>query len=386
MNSDTKILVSIFFATLAIIIGGIFLLNKENTTPISNQKADEALLVKEDSIKISTPSAQVTLVEFADFQCPACSAYHPLVKQLLQEFNGKINFVYRHFPLDQHKTALPASYAAEAALKQNKFWEMYDLLYQKQTEWSDKSNYDEIFTGYAQSLKLNLAQFKKDFADSIIKTKVAQDRNDGLALGVNSTPTFFLNGSKLNNPASYDAFKAIVNGEIAKNLPPENSAPVHLHFDIKLSVVGETVDFSQSKYQSDEEGKELDDKVHVHNGNGKIGHVHASGVTLGYFLNTLKFKLDNECLEIDDGGKFCKKDTNILTVFVNGKEINNFSQYVFKDLDKILVYYGSNEEALIQKELLSVSDEACIYSEKCPERGTPPEEKCVGGLGTDCQE
>ena len=82
-------------------------------------------------------SAPVVLVEYSDFQCPACAASAPLVKQLTEEFGNKIAFVYRHFPLPQHKNAYPAAQAAEAAGKQGKFWEMADLIFANQTKWEN---------------------------------------------------------------------------------------------------------------------------------------------------------------------------------------------------------------------------------------------------------
>ncbi|MBI3980783.1 DsbA family protein [Candidatus Microgenomates bacterium] len=387
MNNDMKVILGIFVATILIVLGGALFLNGKNSPTANSLKVDEKLLVKNDSIKISSPSAQATLVEFSDFQCPACGAYHPVIKQLLEEFSGKINFVYRHFPLDQHRNALPAAYASEAANEQSKFWEMYDLLFEKQDLWSSANNPEEIFSQYADTLGLDKERFKKDFSSQKTKQKVANDRLDGQTAGVNSTPTFFLSGVKLTNPASFEDFKTIIAGEIARNpVKQEQSQSVHFHFDLKISLLGKVLDLTVPKYQSDEEGKELDEKVHLHDGNGMVVHIHASGVTLGYFLKTLGFTLDDVCLETDSKDKYCKKDANTLKTFVNGKEIEIAADYQPKDLDQILIYYGEDNKELIDQEISSVSKDACIYSKTCPERGTPPEEKCVGGLGTDCQD
>ncbi|EKE15436.1 MAG: protein-disulfide isomerase [uncultured bacterium] len=382
-----KVLLGIFLATVLILLGGAFFLNRKNSPTTNSSKVDEKLLIREDSVKISSPSAQTTLVEFSDFQCPACGAYHPVIKQLLEEFKGKINFVYRHFPLDQHQNALPAAYASEAANEQSKFWEMYDLLFEKQDSWSEQGNPEEIFSQYAKSLGLDEERFKQDFASQQTRQKVANDRLDGQTLGVNSTPTFFLNGVKLTNPSSFDDFKAIIAGEIAKNpIKQEESQSVHFHFDLKISLFGKALDLSLPKYQSDQEGNELDEKIHLHDGNGKVVHIHARGSTLGYFLKTIGFTFDGVCLETDSKEKYCKKDLNTLKIFINGKEIENAMNYEPKDLDQILIYYGEDNQELIDQEISLVSNDSCIYSEKCPEKGTPPEEKCVGGLGTDCED
>lgn len=103
----------------------------------SKPKADLKLLIRPNSNKISTPSAKVTLVEFSDLQCPACAQAHPVVKQILEENKGNINFVYRHFPLSQHKNARIAAEAAEAAGEQGKFFEMVSKLFENQNKWSE---------------------------------------------------------------------------------------------------------------------------------------------------------------------------------------------------------------------------------------------------------
>ncbi len=156
------------------------------------------------------PEAKVTLVEYSDFQCPACASYHPIVEQLMTEIGTQINFVYRHFPLPQHDQAEAAAYAAEAAGKQDKFWEMYNLLFQKQTQWADKPGAEKTFESYAVTLGLDIAQYQKDFSSSEVKDKVESDRTDGLKNGLNSTPSFFLNGQQIANPRGYDEFKNLI--------------------------------------------------------------------------------------------------------------------------------------------------------------------------------
>ena len=154
--------------------------------------------------------ASVILVEYSDFQCPACAAYHPLVKQLLEELGDRIQFAYRHFPLPQHQQAKLAAYAAEAAGKQGKFWEMHDLIFDGQKDWEGNRGAQEIFQTYAVSLGLNLEKFKEDLNSEELIDKVSNDYRSGLSSGVNSTPTFFLNGRQLQNPRSYEEFRNII--------------------------------------------------------------------------------------------------------------------------------------------------------------------------------
>src|SRR3989344_2713566 len=123
--------------------------------------------------------AQVVLIEYSDFQCPACAFYYPLLKNLTEEFGDKIAMVYRHFPLPNHQNAKPAAYAAEAAGRQGKFWEMHDMVFENQEEW--------------------------------------QGKRSATGLGLNSTPTFFLNGTKIANPRNYDELKSTITQAINEN-------------------------------------------------------------------------------------------------------------------------------------------------------------------------
>ena len=164
-------------------------------------------------------AAKTVLVEYGDFQCPACLAYHGFVKQLLAEAGDQVVFVYRHFPLrNVHQFAQIASQSAEAAGKQGKFWEMYDLIYSNQTTWSKGNDGEKIFEEYAQSLGLNMDQFKKDRDSDEVENKIENDLQSGIRAQVQGTPTFYLNGMKIENPYSYDDFKKLV-------LESQNAAP-----------------------------------------------------------------------------------------------------------------------------------------------------------------
>ncbi len=369
MKSETKLFLGIIIGTIVIVGAGITLLSRSATT--TSAKANASVLIRADSNKISTPSATVTLVEFSDFQCPACGAYYPVVKQVLDEFKDSITFVYRNFPLTNiHQNAQLAAQAAEAAGKQGKYWEMHDMLFSKQSEWSASNKARDIFIQYAGTLGVKIDQFKKDIDADDVKKKIDEDINDGNTLGVNATPTFYLDSEKIENPASADDFKTLIKAAILKAPKPTvtSADAYHSHFNLKIYINGIAVDLSQPKYQSTE-GKELSPDVHVHDGNGDVVHVHKKGVTLGEFLTSLGMKYS--------------KDT--FTVFVNGKENSLFIEYVPQDLDRILLTDGK-DTATIQQEIGSVADTACIYSLTCPQRGKPPTESCVGGLGTGCKE
>lgn len=162
--------------------------------------------------------ARVVLVEYSDFQCPACGFYYPLLKQLTEEFGDRVAVVYRHFPLKQiHKNAVLAAQAAEAAGLRGKFWEMHNLLFENQSIWSKALNPKSTFTEYAKRIGLNEGKFESDLESRDTKNKVDMDYIFGAGLGINSTPTFFLNGRKLINPRSYEEFKQIIEKAVAEN-------------------------------------------------------------------------------------------------------------------------------------------------------------------------
>lgn len=173
--------------------------------------------VSQNDIALGDPKSKVTLIEYSDFQCPACAAYHPVVKQILNEFNGKIYFVYRFFPLTNiHKNAVISAQAAYAAKKQNKFWEMLDMLFETQKTWAESSSPEDIFVDYAKKLNLDTTKFKSDMDSSEAQNYVADSQNQALTIGINATPTFFLNGKQLKNPASFDEFKNLIQNELNK--------------------------------------------------------------------------------------------------------------------------------------------------------------------------
>lgn len=192
------------------LFGLVKLLSTPPTNPPAKQTSAEAAKEVSPSDWIKGPlQAKVTLVEYSDFQCPACATYYPVLKQLNKEFEDSMQFVYRYFPLKTiHKNAQVASFAAEASGRQGKFWEMHDLLFDNQKEWSDLANPQEKFLDYAKLLGLDTEKFKNDLESKEVKDKVARDYQNGLSATVNATPTFFLNGQKIISPRSYEEFKS----------------------------------------------------------------------------------------------------------------------------------------------------------------------------------
>jgi protein-disulfide isomerase len=169
---------------------------------------------------LGNASSTSVLVEYSDFQCPACAAYFPLVERLINESSTTLRFAYRHFPLTQHANAMPASQASEAAGLQGKFWEMYTMLFETHDEWENSTDVKTIFDGYATKLGLDMDKYSSDFASQAVIEKINNDMKSGVRAGVDSTPTFFLNGKKLSNPQDYDEFKKIIDENTNPQIKP----------------------------------------------------------------------------------------------------------------------------------------------------------------------
>ena len=159
----------------------------------------------------------VTLVEYGDFECPYCEQYYPIVQQVQTEFNDQITVQFRNFPLTSiHQNAFAAARAAEAAGLQNKFWQMHDLLYQNQNQWVQASAPTKYFNQYAQQIGLNAAQFQKDYSSTKVNDLINADMAAGNKLGVNATPTFYLDGKKIDVSASVSSFETQIKAAIAQ--------------------------------------------------------------------------------------------------------------------------------------------------------------------------
>ncbi len=159
----------------------------------------------------------VTLVEFADVQCPACKQYNPIVNTLLGLYPETLAINFKHFPISSiHPNGVVSAMAAESAGVQGKFFEMLDLLYARQEAWSKLANPEDVFLEYAQELGLDEAKFKKDMKDESLTAKIEAQRTEGISAGVNSTPTFFINGVKIANPADISGFQTAIDSALAQ--------------------------------------------------------------------------------------------------------------------------------------------------------------------------
>lgn len=181
------------------------------TDPTIATKDTEVVISQTDHVR-GAQDGKVTLVEFGDFQCPACGVYEPIVRQVLADNKDTLKFSFRHFPLTAiHKNALLSAKATEAAALQGKFWEMHDILYDKQDEWGEALNAREFIMLYATTLKLDLKKFTTDLESKVLEDKILAEFKEGVSLGVQGTPTFFLNGKKVeNNPRTLADFNQLI--------------------------------------------------------------------------------------------------------------------------------------------------------------------------------
>jgi protein-disulfide isomerase len=211
---STNMIATVAVVVLAVVvIGGVLLFNQSgDPTPTSSGSIPSELRATPDSNKLTeSEDDKVTVVEFLDYQCPACAGYYANVtKKIETEYAGRITFVTRNFPLTMHPLAQQSAKAAEAAAKQGKYAEMYHELYDNYQQWavapdgeqvsSDEQRAMTLFDSYATAIGLDLGRFHTDMASAEVQERVDADMAAGEKLGVASTPTIFVNGTKFEPP------------------------------------------------------------------------------------------------------------------------------------------------------------------------------------------
>jgi protein-disulfide isomerase len=188
--------------------------NTPNQIPVSQPVQAPAAAMHERG---GGPNAKVMLEEYGDYQCPPCGMLFHDLKTIENEYGTQIRFVFRHFPLQGHIHAVTAAHAAEAAGMQGRFWEMHDMIYQNQFNWSTASDARPVFTQYARALNLDVDRFTKDMNDPVVAARVNSDYQRGLSLGVTGTPTIFVNGRQVNpNSATLDGLRSALDFMLGK--------------------------------------------------------------------------------------------------------------------------------------------------------------------------
>lgn len=204
---------------IVVVFGGLYAFagSKSDSKDSSSGTASASQHIK------GNPDASVTLVEYGDFQCPYCGQYYPTVEQVMEKYKDKVKFQFRNYPLTSiHQNAFAASRAAEAAAIQGKFWEMYSLLYQNQTAWSSASSPNSFFESYAKQIGLKADQFKTDSGSSKVNDIINADLAAGAKLDITGTPTFYVNGKKVQIGNSVSEFEKVLDEALAKHTPKDS--------------------------------------------------------------------------------------------------------------------------------------------------------------------
>lgn len=226
MRKEIKILGAIAVVVIiAAVIGANYyrssVQNERVSTSGNSNKttANVENLIRPDSPTLGAADAPVTVVEFYDPECEACASFHPSVKKLLKDYEGKIRLVARYMPL--HPNSLSAATFTEAAGEQGKYWQAQEMLFQKQPEWGTKhgpqtsapADINALFKKYAMELGLDMSKMDAAFAENRYNAKIQRDLKDGQTLGVRQTPTFFVNGRRLARFGEAD-LRALIDEEL----------------------------------------------------------------------------------------------------------------------------------------------------------------------------
>jgi len=207
--------------SLGLIIGAVVLtilclaIVFQSGAPVGSNSSYVPVLDKEDWT-LGNKDSDVIVYEFSDMQCPACAQYHEqIMKPLIAKYSDRVLFVFRHFPLEGlHKNAIKAAIALEAAGKQNNFFEMQDLLFTRQSEWSESEDVNTIFIVYAKELGLDEAIFQTDIDSLELAAKINPIYKILSEKGFEYTPTFYLNDKKLENSGNLEDFEKILDKEL----------------------------------------------------------------------------------------------------------------------------------------------------------------------------
>lgn len=219
MKVSTRTQVLAAGAVLAVFVLVVAVLLAVDDTPAparGEPSAGASELVRDDSHVLGEPgSSGVTFVEFLDFECEGCRAAYPFVEELRATYAGEVTFVVRYFPMPGHRNARPAALAAEAAARQDAFEPMYHRMYETQPSWGEsRDDRSAVFAGLADDLGLDPEQFDADVADPATAARVQRDVDDGFALGVAGTPTFFVDGRRVE-PRYYGDFTDAIDAALA---------------------------------------------------------------------------------------------------------------------------------------------------------------------------
>lgn len=210
MTKQTKIAILVGLVT-ALLFGGVYVYQSLATSDPADAAERNNITVRADSHRLGTADdGKVTLVEFLDFECESCRAVYPFIEQLREQYAGRVTFVLRYFPIPSHANANNAAHAVEAAARQGKLEDMYKRMYDTQAEWGEaQDSKAPLFRTFAEDLGLDMTTYDADVASPEVAARVQKDVDDGIRLGVTGTPSFFLNGERLQPSTTEEFVRAI---------------------------------------------------------------------------------------------------------------------------------------------------------------------------------
>ncbi|WP_347753699.1 thioredoxin domain-containing protein [Agrococcus sp. ProA11] len=204
------------FGSIAAVVGAFLLIIAVALLVVrpwesSQPQADAGGTLVEESTHVLDDAGEgaPVLVEFFDYQCPTCGQFHPIVEDLRDRYDGSVTFAMRYFPLEMHANAVPAAAAAEAAAQQGEFEAMHNRIFETQAEWSESDDAAAIFRGFAEQLGLDLAAYDAAVESEATADRIALDYSAGVAAGVQGTPTFFIDGRRIELQSFDDLEQAI---------------------------------------------------------------------------------------------------------------------------------------------------------------------------------
>ena len=220
MRTQTKVAAVVAVALAAVALAALIVVTvrgDDEGPAAADTPEEESILVRSDSHVLGEPGdGDVTFVEFLDFECEACRAAFPIVEDLREEYAGDVTFVARYFPLPGHFNAERAARSVESAARQGEFEAMYQKMYETQESWGEAQDpHDDLFRSFAEDIGLDMEQYDADYASPEVEERVQQDVDDGLSLGVQGTPTFFVNGEPFQ-PESVEDFSAVLDEALAE--------------------------------------------------------------------------------------------------------------------------------------------------------------------------
>lgn len=205
------VLIGVIIFSFGLLVGIPFLISSNNLT---SEESASLTNVTDLDWTYGNKEAKVVLIEYGDFQCEACAKAYTMIEKIKEEYGDNILIVARYFPLPGHQYSKQSASVVEASGQQGKYWEMSNIMYERQDAWSASNDTTEIFESYAREINLDMEKFAMDIKSQTTKDRIEKDLDSGKKLGIEATPSFFINGKKINTPTNIIDFRKILDKEL----------------------------------------------------------------------------------------------------------------------------------------------------------------------------